>query len=265
MPVVLTIAGSDSGGGAGMQADLKTFEAWGVFGTSALTAVTAQNTLGVSAVHTVPPSIVRAQVEAVAADLDPSAVKTGMLATAELIGVVASAIAEHALPNFVLDPVMVATSGDPLLEEPAISALKAELLPLATLVTPNLPEAEALTGGTVTGIEGMREAARAIVDAGAGAALIKGGHLAGDEVVDLLWDGANERRWRRARIHTPHTHGTGCSLSAAIAAGLALELPLEEAVDRAVSYLARAIGQAPGLGGGRGPIRHSVAVTDTGK
>jgi hydroxymethylpyrimidine/phosphomethylpyrimidine kinase len=254
-PVALTIAGSDSGGGAGIQADLKTFQAFGVFGTTALTAVTAQNTLGVTAVHAVPPAVVRAQIDAVVDDLRPAAVKTGMLASAELVGAVADAIAEHGLPHFVLDPVMVATSGDRLLDHDAEAAVAGELLPLAAVVTPNLHEASILTGTEVADLDGMREAARTLVEMGAGAALLKGGHLEGD-ALDLLWDGREEHVWRKARLDTVHTHGTGCTLSAAVAAGLAKGRDLYGAVDGAVAFVGLAIASAPGLGRGHGPVNH---------
>lgn len=258
-PVALTIAGSDSGGGAGIQADLKTFHQFGVFGTSAVTAITAQNTTGVTSIHPVPIDDVRAQIDAVVSDLGPRAVKTGMLATAELAEAVAAAIAGHGLTAYVMDPVMVATSGDRLLEPAAESALRARLLPLATVVTPNLEEAEILTLTEVRSVPQMAAAARALVEAGAEAALVKGGHLDGD-AVDLLWDGAEERVWRHPRIDTRHTHGTGCTLSAAITAGLALGAPLPRAVDRAIGFVARAIATAPGLGRGRGPVNHFAAT-----
>jgi hydroxymethylpyrimidine/phosphomethylpyrimidine kinase len=256
LSIALTIAGSDSGGGAGIQADLKTFHAFGVFGTSALTAITAQNTRGVSAIHPIPLDVVRAQIDAVAEDLPPAAFKTGMLATVALVGTVAGAIRDHQLPNYVMDPVMVATSGDRLLDADAEAALATDLMPLATLVTPNLHEAGILTGATVSTLEDMRSAARRLVEMGARAALVKGGHLGKGEAVDLLWDGRQERSWRRVRMETPHTHGTGCTLSAAAAAGLARGLPLAEAVELAVDFVARAIGTAPGLGTGHGPINH---------
>lgn len=258
-PVALTIAGSDSSGGAGIQADLKTFHAFGVYGTSVLTAVTAQNTMGVRAVHAVPMEHVRAQLDALMEDLRPTASKTGMLATRALVALVAERVRAHGLDRYVLDPVMVATSGDRLLDADAESALVEELLPLATVVTPNLREAAILTGRPVTALEEMREAARRLVDLGAGAALVKGGHLEGD-AVDLLWDGSEERVWRRRRIETRHTHGTGCTLSAAVAAGLARGHDTAEAVDRAIAYVARAIERAPGLGRGHGPVSHSVPV-----
>lgn len=256
LPIALTIAGSDSGGGAGIQADLKTFHAFGVFGTSALTAITAQNTLGVRAIHPIPLEVVRAQIDAVAEDLRPGGAKTGMLATAPLVGTVAGAIREHGIGNYIMDPVMVATSGDRLLDVDAQEALVTELLPLATLVTPNLHEAEILTGLPVSTIQEMRHAARKLVEMGAKAALVKGGHLLESEAVDLLWDGTREQVWRRTRLDTPHTHGTGCTLSAAAAAALARGLPLPEAVDLAVDFVTRAIRTAPGLGQGHGPINH---------
>jgi len=256
-PIALTIAGSDSGGGAGIQADLKTFQAFGVYGTSAITAITAQNTLGVRAVHTVPLADVRAQIDAVVSDLRPGALKTGMLATAPLVSAVAEAIREHGLRRYVLDPVMVATSGDRLLDEDAVAALVRELLPLADVVTPNLHEAAILAETTVVTVDDMRRAGARILELGASAALLKGGHLEGD-AVDLLVDGRSEHVWRRPRIDTQHTHGTGCTLSAAIAAGLARGDALEAAIERAVRYVSRAIAAAPGLGKGHGPINHFV-------
>jgi len=256
--IALTIAGSDSGGGAGIQADLKTFHSFGVYGTSVLTAVTAQNTLGVSGIHPIPLEVVKAQIEAVASDLFPGAVKTGMLATASLVELVAEEIRSRGLPNLVLDPVMVATSGDRLLEEVAEGTIARVLLPLARLVTPNLHEARLLTGLPVEDEEGMERAARRLVEMGAGAALVKGGHLSGEEAVDLLFDGVMVHRWRRPRLQTRHTHGTGCTLSAAAAAVLARGFPVEVAVAAAVDYVGRAIAQAPGLGRGHGPVNHLV-------
>ena len=261
-PIALTIAGSDSGGGAGIQADLKTFHAFRVYGTTAVTAITAQNTRGVFAVHPVPVGMVRAQLDALATDLPPRAIKTGMLATAELVEAVGTAIREHEMAGYVLDPVMVATSGDRLLDADAESALVLHLLPLATVVTPNLYEVEILTGREVGTGDDARGAARALVEMGAGSALVKGGHLAGDEAVDVLWDGEREHVWRRPRMETRNTHGTGCTLSAAITAGLAHGNPLPEAVDRAIQYVARAIFTAPGLGAGRGPLNHFAPVGD---
>ncbi|MGD2121474.1 MAG: bifunctional hydroxymethylpyrimidine kinase/phosphomethylpyrimidine kinase [Gemmatimonadota bacterium] len=260
LPIALSIAGSDSGGGAGIQADLKTFHSFGVFGTTALTAVTAQNTTGVQAIHPIPLETVRAQIDSVARDLRPTAVKTGMLATSELVRTVATAMEDHHLENYVMDPVMVATSGDRLLARDAETALVEELLPLADLVTPNLHEARILTGSEIQDLDGMRSAARALVEIGAGAVLVKGGHLGPGEVVDLLWDGHRETTWRRERVETVHTHGTGCTLSAAAAACLARGLPLREAVHEAVEFVARAIERAPGLGAGNGPVNHFVGT-----
>ena len=261
LPIALTIAGSDSGGGAGIQADLKTFHAFGVFGTTAITAITAQNTLGVQAIHPIPIEIVRAQIESISVDLRPRGIKTGMLATGELVRAVADSIRVHELGNYVMDPVMVATSGDRLLAKDAEAALVTELLPLASLVTPNLHEARILTKLPVDSVSDMRAAAEALVEMGAGAALVKGGHLEDGEVVDLFWDGTRELTWNRTRLDTAHTHGTGCTLSAAAAAGLAQGLPLPEAVDQAVDFVARAIGTAPGLGQGHGPVNHFAGTS----
>jgi hydroxymethylpyrimidine/phosphomethylpyrimidine kinase len=258
LPVALTIAGSDSGGGAGIQADLKTFHAFGVFGTSAITAVTVQNTRGVSGVHAVPVDVVRAQIASVADDLAPAACKTGMLATSPLVEAVAESIRAHALRNFVLDPVMVATSGDRLLDRDAERTIVDRLLPLAAVVTPNLDEASILTGREVRDPAAMRRAAEALVEMGAGAALLKGGHLEGAELVDVLFDGREWREWRRPRLETRSTHGTGCTLSAGIAAGLAHGRPLARAVGDALDYVHRAMAAAPGLGGGHGPLNHMV-------
>ncbi len=261
-PVALTIAGSDSGGGAGIQADLKTFHRFGVFGTSAITAITAQNTLGLQAIHAVPLADVRAQIDSVVTDLRPTALKTGMLATTKLVVEVARAIRDHSLTGYVMDPVMVATSGDRLLESDAEVALRTELMPQAAVVTPNLEEASILVGRAVSSPEEMKEAARRLVDMGAGAALVKGGHLSAvkgtgaADAVDVLWDGTTERVFRHPWVDTVHTHGTGCTLSAAITAGLALGDDLPTAVERATRYVGRAIASAPGLGRGRGPVDH---------
>ena len=255
LAAALTIAGSDSGGGAGIQADLKTFHAFGVFGTSAVTAVTAQNTLGVQAVQTLDPAIVRRQIESVRADLAPAAAKTGMLANAEIIRAVVDGLDGFA-PPLVVDPVMVATSGDRLLDPAAVGALMEALVPRAALVTPNLPEASILADRPVRTPDEMLAAAQVIVERGAGAALIKGGHGRGDEVVDLLWDGERERVWRSPRIPTTETHGTGCTLSAAITAGLAAGLALDASIKQGLAFTHAAITSAPGLGAGRGPLDH---------
>ena len=259
-PVALTIAGSDSGGGAGIQADLKTFHAFGVFGCSALTAVTAQNTLEVAAVHAIPEEMVRAQIRAVASDISVDAVKTGMLVSAALVETVAHAIMEHRLPNYVLDPVMISTSGHRLLDREAEDTIRRELIPLAAVATPNLHEARILTGLPVQSPSDLADAARAILDLGARAALVKGGHMAGGEVVDLLLTDERELIWSRPRISTPAGHGTGCTLSAALTAGLAAGRPLADAAAAAVDFVARALADAPGLGAGRGPINHFVGA-----
>jgi len=256
MRTALTIAGSDSGGGAGIQADLKTFAAHGVFGTSALTAVTAQNTRGVAAIHLLPLAMIRAQIDTVVSDIRPDAVKIGMLATAEIITEVARALDAHALRPVVLDPVMVAKGGSRLLAADAVAAMSSLLTPRATIITPNLAEAEVLAGFEVRDVASMDRAARALVEAGAGAALIKGGHLDGGRVVDVLWTGAERHVFDADRIDTVHTHGTGCTLSSAIAARLALGEPLADAVAAAIAYVRRAIAQAPGLGRGHGPLNH---------
>src|SRR5688572_2766466 len=257
MRIALTIAGSDSGGGAGIQADLKTFQRFGVYGTSAITAVTAQNTKGVSGWEAVSPDLVRAQIDSIAEDLPPAAFKSGMLANAGVASAVARAIRDHSLRNYVLDPVMVATSGDALFEADTIDVIRRDLIPQALLVTPNLHEAMILLGAEIGDEDGMVRAAEKIVnDMGAQAALIKGGHLdSGDSVVDILYDG-NVRAFRTARLETTNTHGTGCTLSAAIAAQLADGESLHAAVRRAIDYVHNAIATAPGLGSGHGPLNH---------
>lgn len=261
MRIALTIAGSDSGGAAGIQADLKTFHQFGVFGTSAVTAVTAQNTIGVFGWEALPAVLVARQIDAVAEDLPPGAVKSGMLGSAEIVETVAERIAHHRLANYVLDPVMVATSGDRLLARDAEALIARRLAPLALIVTPNLNEAEILIEEQVRTVDQMERAARALVAMGARAALVKGGHLANTEtIVDVLVHNGSTRRFTHARIDTTSTHGTGCTLSAAIAAGLALGRPLEQAVADALDFVHRAIAAAPGLGGGtgHGPLNHFV-------
>ncbi len=255
-PVALSIAGSDSGGGAGIQADLKTFQAFGVFGTTAVTAVTVQNTVGVSGVHAVPPDIVEAQIRAVVEDLRPSACKSGMLADARIIETVARTLSDVSIPSYVLDPVMVATSGDPLLEKSAVHALRFQLFPLATIVTPNLHEAEILADMRVENETDMRRAGERILAGGAAAVLIKGGHLMSDEVTDLLLTESGERSWRSARLPVGNAHGTGCTLSAAITAGLAAGRTLDQAVDTGIDFTRRALRTAPGLGSGATPLNH---------
>ncbi len=261
MRIALTIAGSDSGGGAGIQADLKTFHQFGVFGTSAVTAVTAQNTVQVLDWQALPAALVGRQIDALAADLPPDAVKSGMLGSAEIIETVAGRIAEHGLPNYVLDPVMVATSGDRLLARDAETVIARRLVPLAALVTPNLNEAEILIEDAVRTPDQMERAGHLLVELGARAALIKGGHLTGtDTIVDVLVQQSAVRRFTHARIETTSTHGTGCTLSAGIVAGLALGRSLEQSVTDALDFVHRAIAAAPGLGRkeGHGPLNHFV-------
>jgi hydroxymethylpyrimidine/phosphomethylpyrimidine kinase len=257
MRIALTIAGSDSGGGAGIQADLKTFQRFGVYGTSAITAVTAQNTRGVARWEPVSPELVRAQIDAVADDLKPAAFKTGMLATPAVAAVVAEAIEAHALRNYVLDPVMVASSGDVLLEPAAMDVLRTKLIPGAFLVTPNLREAEILTDSKIDDEDAMAQAAERIVnDLGALAVLVKGGHLESTgRVVDVLYDG-DVRAFRGERLQTTNVHGTGCTLSAAITAHLAKGESLHAAVRRSIEFVHNAIATAPGIGSGHGPLNH---------
>jgi hydroxymethylpyrimidine/phosphomethylpyrimidine kinase len=259
MKIALTIAGSDSGGGAGIQADLKTFHQFGVFGTSVIVALTAQNTRGVRAVHTVPEDMVRDQLAALTDDLPPAALKTGMLATVPLVHLVADWIADHRWTEYVCDPVMVATSGDRLLTLEAERVVRERLLPLAALVTPNLDEAALLTGRSVHDPASMEAAGHDLLALGARAALIKGGHLSGGrEVIDVLVTGSAVQHHRRPRIETRSTHGTGCTLSAAVTSCLARELDLEPAVTAALEFVHRAIAAAPGLGAGHGPLNHTV-------
>ncbi len=256
LPVALTIAGSDSGGGAGIQADLKTFQALGVYGASAITAITAQNTLGVRAVQEIAPEVVAAQIDAVAEDLGVDGAKTGMLSSAAIIHAVADRVRHWRLDRMlVVDPVMVAKSGDRLLREDAVRVLLEELLPLAAVITPNLPEAEVIVGHSIQGKEGLHEAAREIVALGARAVVMKGGHLPGD-AIDLLYDGRDFYRFAGRRVPTSSTHGTGCTFSAAIAAQLALGADLVTAVGVAKSYLTRALELARPLGSGHGPVAH---------
>ena len=261
MRIALTIAGSDSGGGAGIQADLKTFQRFGVFGTSAITAITAQNTREVTQWEAVSADLVRAQIDAVAADLAPQAFKSGMLATATVAAAVSAAVRDHRFPNYVLDPVMVASSGDVLLESDTIRVIREELLPQSALVTPNLHEAAILVGAPIDDEDAMARAAETIVvEMGARAALLKGGHLeSGERVVDILYDGA-VRAFRGQRVASSSTHGTGCTLSAAITAQLAKGESLHAAVRTSIDYVFNAIATAPGLGGGHGPLDHLAQI-----
>jgi hydroxymethylpyrimidine/phosphomethylpyrimidine kinase len=256
MHTALTIAGSDSGAGAGIQADLKTFAAHGVFASTAITAVTAQNTLGVTTWEALPADLVTAQIEAVASDIGAEAVKVGMLANAAIVEAVNAAIADLDLPHVVLDPVMIAKSGDRLLEQDAIEAMRAELLRRVHVVTPNIAEAEVLSGSRVRSVEDMTRAARRILELGPRVVLVKGGHLDGPESIDVACTRRERFEIRRPRIITTSTHGTGCTLSSAIAANLALGLGERDALERARDYLDGAIRNAPGLGRGHGPLNH---------
>jgi hydroxymethylpyrimidine/phosphomethylpyrimidine kinase len=256
MVTALTIAGSDSGAGAGIQADLTTFAAHGVYGLSAIAALTAQNTVGVVAVHPVPPEFVVAQIDAVATDMTIHAVKTGMLATPAVVEVVADSLSRWALPHVVVDPVMVAKSGDQLLAEPAIESVRRLLLPRATVVTPNRMEAEVLLGRPVRSRGDARDAARRLVDLGAAASVVKGGHFDEPEVVDLLFDGNEFHEFRHPRQDTRHTHGTGCTFAAALAANLALGRSLPDSVARTADYVAGAIAHGLAIGHGHGPLDH---------
>lgn len=255
IPVAMTIAGSDSGGGAGVQADLKTFSALGVFGASTLTAITAQNTVAVTAVHEIPTDVIAAQIEAVVSDIGVDAVKTGMLSSSSIVEVVARELERHEIQNLVVDPVMVAKSGDPLLKEEAVESMRTSLVPLAALVTPNIPEAEALTGLEIRTDEDMREAARQILSMGARAVVIKGGHRDGP-ATDLLYDGTEFREFTSERFDTVNTHGTGCTFASASAAGLAQGKSVVESVAQAKEYVTEAIRSSYPLGRGHGPVHH---------
>jgi len=262
--IAVTIAGSDSGGGAGIQADLKTFSALGVYGASVITALTAQNTLGVAAVHDVPAAFVTAQIDAVFSDLRVDAVKIGMLSQPGVIEAVAAGLDRYGQRKIVLDPVMVATSGDVLLAPEAVKAIKNDLLPLATLVTPNLPEAAILLGSQQAhNEEEMVAQGKALLGVtSCHAVLIKGGHCVGDDATDILVSKTGFERFVRPRVATPHSHGTGCTLSAAIAALLSQGVALAEAVDRAKTYVWEGLrhGHGLGVGKGRGPVDHLFAI-----
>ena len=258
VPKALTIAGSDSGGGAGIQADLKTFSAFRVFGMSVVTAVTAQNSLGVTGVFNLPPPFVAQQIDAVLGDFGADAIKIGMLSTAPIVGAVAERLRARGATSIVLDPVMIAKSGDPLLEPDARAALTKEMLPLASLVTPNLHEAGALAGMEVHNEKDMEEAARRILALGPKGVLVKGGHLK-DSATDILWNGREFTRFAGPRLDSPNTHGTGCTFSAAIAAGLARRHPLADAIREAKAYVTAAIREGMRVGHGVGALRHFVA------
>lgn len=259
IPRLLTIAGSDSGGGAGIQADLKTFQAFGGYGMSVLTAITAQNTLGVQGVHELPPDFVADQLASVVTDIGVDAAKTGMLANAAIIRAVAEKLRAFNIPHLVVDPVMRAKSGDPLLRAEAQQALIDEILPLASVITPNIPEAEALAGMVIKSRDDMQEAARRIHAQGARRVLVKGGHRQ-EDALDILYDGGEFTEFFAERIPTRNTHGTGCTYAAAIAANLALGKPLNEAITVAKRYITEAIRQSLELGNGIGPLNHFVKI-----
>ena len=254
MPVALTIAGSDSGGGAGIQADLKTFAALGVHGTSAITAITAQNTLTVTAIHEVPVRVIRAQIDAVVEDIGMQAAKTGMLASAEIIEAVSAAIREHGITNLVVDPVMVAKGGARLLHNDAIAALYRYLLPLAAVVTPNIPEAEVILGRSIATLNDRRQAARDLLEIGPRAVVVKGGHDSAADAIDVYWDGVEMVELSSRRIETKNTHGSGCVFSAAITAGLAKGQEPLDAVRAAKAFITSAIEQSIEVGRGHGPV-----------
>lgn len=256
---VLILAGSDSGGGAGIQADIKAVTMMGGFAATAITAITVQNTLGVHGVHPLPLELIAAQARAVLEDIGADAVKTGMLGSVEVVETVAALLDEAKAPA-VVDPVMVAKGGHPLLPDAAVEAVKRLMIPRAALLTPNAPEAEALTGLAVRDIDGQRRAGEALLAMGARAVLMKGGHVDGPTVIDLLMTTDGETVLEAERIDTRHTHGTGCTLASACAAGLALGRPLEVAVAEAWAYVGEAIRRAPGLGGGHGPLDHGWPV-----
>ncbi|GAA4710621.1 bifunctional hydroxymethylpyrimidine kinase/phosphomethylpyrimidine kinase [Brevibacillus fulvus] len=256
----LTVAGSDSGGGAGIQADLKTFHQFHVYGMSALTAVTAQNTLGVHGVYPLPAEAVANQMQQVIEDLGVDAMKTGMLFNVEIIEAVAEQIRQHQVKNVVVDPVMIAKGGAKLLLDEAVKAIVEKLLPYTLIVTPNLPEAEHLTGRPIRNVAEMKEAAKAIVAMGAKHVVMKGGHLPADEIVDLLYDGEQFFTFVHQRVNTQHTHGTGCTFSAALTAELAKGSTVYEAMERANRFIIEAIATAPGIGRGHGPTNHWAAI-----
>jgi len=260
MRTALTIAGSDSGGGAGIQADLKTFAAHGVYGTSAITALTAQNTVAVSGVHLAPPEFVAAQIDAVVTDLGCDAVKTGMLATAAIVEAVVEAIRRHHLPNVVVDPVMVAKSGDHLLTVEAVEAVRRHLVPVARVLTPNIPEAEVLAGRSIRTIEEAEAAGRAMLAMGAGAVVVKGGHLDREDIVDVLVTPTGNVHFTGPRVPGGHTHGTGCTFAAAMAARLALGDDVEGAARSAQAYVREAMRAGVPLGAGHRPLDHQWAM-----
>lgn len=258
---VLIIAGSDSGGGAGIQADIKAVTAMGGYAATAITAITIQNTLGVHGVHSLPLDVIEAQARAVLDDIGADAIKTGMLGSIEVVERVAAILDISDAPA-VVDPVMVAKGGHPLLPDAAVQAVRSLMIPRAALLTPNAPEAEALTGLTVADLDGQRRAGEFLLGMGAKAVLMKGGHVPGETVIDVLVTPTGETLLEGPRVDTRHTHGTGCTLASACAAGIAKGLPLETAVAEAWAYVAEAIRRAPGLGGGHGPLDHGWPLRD---
>ena len=260
MKIVLTIAGSDSGGGAGIQADLKTFSALGVYGMSVLTSITAQNTIGVQGIHDLPPEFVGLQIDSVMQDIGTDAAKTGMLSNVQIIKIVSEKVKKYKVKNLVIDPVMIAKGGDRLLKEDAVESLKQDLVPLANVVTPNLSEAEVLSGLKIKNLSDMKEAARKIFRLGAQNVLIKGGHLSSDEAIDVLYNGKIFQEFKAKRFETKNTHGTGCTFSSAIAAELAKGKKVEEAVNIAKKYITIAIKNSLNIGHGHGPLNHLVCL-----
>lgn len=256
---MLSIAGSDSGGGAGIQADIKTITSLGGYAATAVTAITVQNTLAVYDIHPVPPEVVAGQIRVVLSDIGADAIKTGMLVDGPTIAAVARALVDSEAVGIplIVDPVMVAKGNARLLDDHAIGALKSLIGWGATLITPNLPEAEVLTGRLIASVEGMRAAVDELLELGAAGVLLKGGHLAGPDVVDLYGDATTRREWRQSKIITQHTHGTGCTLASAIATGIAQGMPMIAAIERARRYVRSAIEAAPGFGQGHGPLNHA--------
>ncbi|NDI34892.1 bifunctional hydroxymethylpyrimidine kinase/phosphomethylpyrimidine kinase [Chengkuizengella sediminis] len=259
---VLTIAGSDSGGGAGIQADLKTFQELEVFGMSAITAITAQNTLGVQGVYPSSLEAVANQIDSIGTDMGADAIKTGMLFNSEMIGLVCEKIKQYGWENVVVDPVMIAKGGAPLLQEEAVKTMREQLIPLSKVITPNMPEAEALTGRKIQSLEDRKEAAKMLYDLGAQNVVIKGGHdTNSDEVIDLLFDGTEFTTYQSKRINTKNTHGTGCTFAAAVASELAKERSIKEAVGNAKKFVHVSIVNAMQIGSGHGPLNHAAHRT----
>lgn len=260
----MTIAGSDSGGGAGIQADLKTFTAFGVYGTSALTALTAQNTIGVQEIFEVPPHFVREQIRSVMTDIGTNAAKTGMLANESIVDIVSETIREYQIPKVVVDPVMIAKGGDPLLAESARQQIKRSLIPLAKVVTPNVFEAETILNLQINSLDDMKKAARELKETGCEWVVIKGGHLQNDaEAIDVVYNGKDFHILRSERLNTKNTHGTGCTFSSAIAAGLAKGYETLKAIETAKAYISAAIRENVHIGSGHGPTNHFVGTTTT--